>query len=167
MRHPEFLIRQRGESFAELRLRRIAGPFRRKIALIQTQQPVRNPGGDVDSVGDVFDRRLRRSALRPEMFPHVAGDFAVKSAHAVAVVGQTQSEDRHRHFAGVIAVADRDSPADHPFRIEVRLLGEDRQVRTEQGKIEHLVPRRNRRVRGEDIGTPDHFQCDILCRLLC
>lgn len=85
----------------------------------------------------------------------------MEPAHPVAVVGQAQPENRHRHFRGVIAFSNRNAPADHTVKVKLRLLCKRRKIRTQQPDVEHLVARRHRRMRGEDIRTPDDLQRHI------
>ncbi|MPN16475.1 hypothetical protein SDC9_163819 [bioreactor metagenome] len=112
----------------------------------------------MDAVGDVADRNFVERPARPEVFPHRTRHVAVKPAHGIAEIGQPQSQHRHRHTLAGIAFIDRDAPLEHAVDIDPGFAAKRSQIGPDQVEVEDFIPRRNRRVGGEDIAPPDDFQ---------
>src|SRR5579884_2152883 len=75
-------------------------PVVRQVAVEEGGDLGRDPGREVDAVGDRGDRHQRRRHLGPEVVPHGARELAVALADAVAVAGEA-----HRQGGEVEAVA--------------------------------------------------------------
>ena len=145
VRGPELLCRQLARAL-ELRIR---------VAELHLEL-VGDPRPLVDAVRDRRDRDLVDALLGPEPVPHLARDGAVQLRDGVRVLRRAQRERREPEAL----LARLDLPErEEIVPGETAALDEAVEVPPHEVRVEHLVPRRNRRVRGEDGRRAQALEC--------
>ena len=127
-----------------------------QIAFKQAGQLGRNPGLEVDAVGDRDDGQLGRGELGPEPAPHLAGNLAVETADRIGVGRETQRQNGHAEGA-VVVVRVEPSQSQEFLAGEPEFFAVVAQVGFDQVGGEPVVARGDRGVGGEDIARGAGF----------
>ncbi len=149
---PEFLVRDVQDWRPDVFVLHALLPIGGEIPVEQLLHGRRNPGREVDAIGDGGDRGQRRLDVGPDVVPHGAGDLAVAGADAVAVTGEAHGERGHVEAvaAGVVVpqfekcFAGQTEPGPKETEVAIHEVGR-----------KDIVAGRDRGVGGEDGGRDD------------
>ena len=113
----------------------------------------------MNTIGHVADGHFFAALAGPHMIPHASGNLAMKLAHTIGVVGQTEAKNGHREFSKLLTRSA--SPFNDPIDRNPRFRLERAQMGFDQADRKCLVPRRHRSMRGEHIRSRHHFGCSF------
>ena len=146
---PQLLVRDRVDRGPGRRVGGVVHPARAEVAVEQLAHRHADPGGDVDAVGDMGDRHVADLAVRPQVVPHLARDFAVAGADAVGAAARAERELRHaERLGGLVGVGA--AAADERVHVEPEVADERGEHAGDlRGRV-GVVAGGHRRVGGED-----------------
>ena len=114
----------------------------------ERHEQVCHPGSDVDAIGDVSDRHLRRLPVRPQPTPHTAAFLAVTARDPVQARRKADGCDRH---VETVVVERRMMPEVKPvFTAQAHLLPDRARALLHLLQRERIVPGRYGRMGRED-----------------
>ena len=120
-----------------------------EVAIVEAGHLRRQPGGDMDAVGDVADGDGVFGAAGIEALPHGAGDFAVERGDGVGAAGELEAE--HGHAEGLAVVAGMLAAEAHEvFVRDAELVAQRSEVLFDEVGAEAVVAGGDGRVGGED-----------------
>ena len=131
-----------------VRVGQVLAPVGADVLRVEVLHGGRQPGPDVDAVGDVANWHLVLAVVRPEDLPRLSGDAAVQRGDAVRVARHL--ERQHRHAERLTVIVGADAPEAEEVRLrEPQRASQRLEVVVDQLGREAVVARVDRRVRGE------------------
>ncbi len=135
-------------------------PIRPEVAVEEVSEFMRHERGDVHAVGDVRNRYFLHRPARPEVRPHAPGDTAVQLADAVAIGSELDAQNEHGKRP-VLRGSPGLAPRQQLLVGRSQPVGQGFEIGFDHVCGELVVAGCNRRMRRENGGARDDFQCNV------
>ena len=156
MSAPQFGVGDVVDTLPDLMRHRLFHEAGTEVAVEEVGHIVAEEGADVGSVGNGADGDFRLGHTRPDIFPHTAGDRAVKLRDPIAMGRRFEGQHRHaKAFVRILRVFA--SQSQECLARQAEVLRISRQIVADQVRVESFVSRGHRGMRGEYGGCPDQL----------
>src|SRR4030042_2468886 len=92
---PQIHIRNVFNFFPDFRVINMLLPIITKISVVQGAQTTCQPGGCVDTIGNMSDRNFVFLEIRPIEIPHFSSHLTMQLGYTVAFCGKTHCQEWH------------------------------------------------------------------------
>ena len=148
VRLPQLGVGDAVDARPHARIGEVLAPVGAHVLRVEILHRRREPGADVDAVGDVADRHLVLAVVRPEHLPRLARDAPVQRRHAVRVARHLERQHGHAQRLAVVLGADAPEAQELVLR-QAQRAAQRLEVIVDQLGREAVVAGVDRRVRRE------------------